>query len=300
MTFEQLSVFVAVAERQHLTHAAAAIGLSPAAVSASIKALEASYNVRLFERVGRGIELNQAGQAFLGEAKAILARANAAALVLSELGGLKRGILEICASQTIASYWLPQKLVHFYQLYPNIELKLNIGNTRMVTQAVLEGTAELGFIEGQMDEPALAVTELAKDQIVVVVAADHPLLKAPPASLAQMLNGLIWVMREQGSGTRSEFERALAAVSMDPAELDIAFTLPSNEAVLSAVIGSRCAAAISGIAAAPMIENGKLVAIDIGLPPRAFLSIKHKERTQSAAARELHQICAQPAFRKIR
>ncbi len=78
MTFEQLSIFVAVAERQHLTRGAAAIGLTPSAVSASIKALEGFYNVRLFERVGRGIELTQAGRVFLDEAKATLARARAA------------------------------------------------------------------------------------------------------------------------------------------------------------------------------------------------------------------------------
>ncbi len=75
MTFEQLSIFVAVAERQHLTKAAEALRLTPSAVSAAIKVLEGFYNVQLFHRVGRGIELTEAGRVFLDEAKAVLSRA---------------------------------------------------------------------------------------------------------------------------------------------------------------------------------------------------------------------------------
>ncbi len=291
MTFEQLSIFVAVAERQHLTRAAQAIGLTPSAVSASIKALEAFYGVRLFERVGRGIELTQAGRLFLPEAKATLARANAAAIVLSELGALKRGVLEICASQTIASYWLPQRLMRFHEIYPDVELRLALGNTRIATQSVLEGSAEIGFVEGTIDEPALTTTHLADDQMVVVVAADNPIADRRITDIGQFIAETSWVMREKGSGTRSEFEAALATLSCDPADLNIAFDLPSNEAVLHALEDSRSAAAVSRIAAAAMIDSGKVRVIDIALPTRAFMAVRHKERRESAAARELRKIC---------
>src|SRR6478672_11496984 len=104
MTLEQLSIFVAVAERQHLTKAAAAIGLTASAVSASIKSLEAFYDVKLFDRFGRGIQLTREGRRLLPKAKETLAQAKATEAVLSELGGLKTGRLDIQASQTIANY----------------------------------------------------------------------------------------------------------------------------------------------------------------------------------------------------
>lgn len=66
MTFEQLSIFVAVAEREHLTKAAFSIGLTPSAVSSAIRNLETSYGVELFHRVGRRIELTNEGRVFLG------------------------------------------------------------------------------------------------------------------------------------------------------------------------------------------------------------------------------------------
>jgi DNA-binding transcriptional LysR family regulator len=117
MTLEQLRVFVAVAERQHVTQAAKALNLAQSAVSAAIAALEAQHGAKLFHRVGRGIELTEAGTLFLVEARAVLARAEAAEMVLSELGGLKRGTLTVQASQTIASYWLPRHLVAFRRAY---------------------------------------------------------------------------------------------------------------------------------------------------------------------------------------
>ena len=108
MTLEQLRVFIAVADRQHITRAAAALNLAQSAVSAAIASLEAQHDTRLFHRVGRGIELTEAGSLFLAEARIVLARAEAAELVLAELGGLKRGTLAVQASQTIASYFPAQ------------------------------------------------------------------------------------------------------------------------------------------------------------------------------------------------
>ncbi|MGA7972648.1 MAG: LysR family transcriptional regulator, partial [Pseudolabrys sp.] len=106
MTLEQLRIFVAVAACEHVTRAAESLRLTQSAVSAAISALESRYNVSLFDRVGRRIELNESGRLFLGEARAVLARAAAAELALSEMSGLKRGTLSVYASQTIASYWL--------------------------------------------------------------------------------------------------------------------------------------------------------------------------------------------------
>ena len=86
MTLAQLRVFVAVAERQHLTRAAEALHVAQSAVSRSIVTLEEEYQVRLFDRVGRGISLSPIGTAFLGEARAVLVRVEQAAQVLQAFG----------------------------------------------------------------------------------------------------------------------------------------------------------------------------------------------------------------------
>lgn len=174
MTVEQLRIFVAVAERQHVTRAAKALNLARSAVSHAVATLEDSFQIRLFNRVGRGIELTEAGRMFLDEARAVLARAAAARLKLSELGELKRGALLVHASQTIAGYWLPSRLMAFRTSYPHIEIRLAIGDTSEVVRGVHDGIAEIGFVEGIIDDPDLVSAVVALDRLVLVVSPSHP------------------------------------------------------------------------------------------------------------------------------
>jgi len=285
MTLDQLAAFVAVAERQHLTQAAAALNLSPSAVSSAIKALETMHGVALFHRVGRGIELTSAGRRFLPDARDMLARAKGTERLLDELAGHDRGVIELQTSQTIANYWLPPRLMRFHAQYPGIEIKLQLGNTTTVTEAVISGTAELGFIEGTIDEPALSSQRVASDRLMIVVSS-----QLPPKDTDDLL-ALSWVMREAGSGTRSAFEAALRAHKIDPAKLDIVMTLPSNEAVLSAVRTSTSATALSEAVVTPFLHNGDLRALPVALDLRAFTLLRHKERPLSAVARAFESFC---------
>ena len=291
MTFEQLVVFVAVAEREHLTQAADAIHLTPSAVSAAIKSLEGYYGVELFHRVGRRIELTSTGKTFLVEAKAMLARVRAAELMLSELGGLQRGNLGVAASQTIASYWLPPVLVGFRSNYPGIQIDLTLGNTRTVAEAVLDGRAEVGFVEGEIEAAALSSVIISEDALMIVVSANHPWSKASSLSVDELVRGSSWVMREEGSGTRSEFENALKRLGGAPSELDVVLTLPSNEAVLSAVRAGHSAAAVSHAAAGIYLQEGILVQAPFELPTREFRLLRHKQRQPSKASLALEAAC---------
>ena len=296
MTLEQLRVFIAVAERQHVTRAAAALNMAQSAASAAIAVLEARHGARLFHRVGRGIELTGAGKLFLIEARAVLARAEAAELVLSELGGLKRGTLAVQASQTIAGYWLPRYLVAFRHERPGIDIRLAVGNTAQVAAAVRQGDADIGFIEGDIDDPLLAIEHIARDQLVIVVGVDHPwseVRRLEPARLTETE----WVLREPGSGTRSVFEAALQDFGVPSGTLRIALELPSNEAVRAAVEAGLGATAISASVAVPSLEAGLLHQVPIELPERNFYVVRHLERHCSKAADALLAMVTAPLTR---
>ncbi|MCJ2065707.1 LysR family transcriptional regulator, partial [Methylobacterium sp. J-088] len=107
MTLDQLRIFVAVAERQHITRAAEALNIVQSAVSAAVSGLEARHAVKLFHRVGRGIELTEAGRSFLGEARAVLARSETAELVWGDLRGLRRGTWRVDDSSNHSRHLLP-------------------------------------------------------------------------------------------------------------------------------------------------------------------------------------------------
>lgn len=278
MTIEQLAIFIAVAERQHLTQGAAAVGLTPSAASAAIKALESVHAVRLFDRVGRRIELTRDGMAFLQEARATLARIRQAEQALDDLGGLQRGTLDIMASQTVANYWLPARLLAFAAAHPGIAVNFVAANTNEVAEAVISGAAELGIVEGHVDASALASRAIFRDRLVAVCA--------PADAIARpRFSDYRWIMREPGSGTRTEFEAGLMGLGIDPASLVVALALPTNEAVLNAVLNSDCAAALSEMVVAPFVAAGRLSVLPFPLPQRNFSLLHHRERRLSAAVK---------------
>ena len=280
MTLDQLRVFVAVAERQHMTRAAEALNLTQSAVSAAIAALEARHDVRLFHRVGRGIELTEAGRGLLADARAVLDRAAAAEQALADRRRLLRGRLVLVASQTIASYWLPRFLARFSAAHPGVAIDLAIANTAGAAEQVLTGAAELGFVEGPVDDPALARWQVGEDAMQLVQAA----APAPGRVGIDALRAARWVMRERGSGTRAVLEAMLAGLGIDPATLTVALALPSNEAVRTAVEAGQGMAALSTLVVAPSLRLGTLHALDVALPPRPFYGLRHKERYRSRAA----------------
>ncbi|QQP91819.1 LysR family transcriptional regulator [Skermanella sp. TT6] len=292
MTLEQLRIFVAVAEREHVTQGARDLNLTQSATSAAIAALEARYAIKLFDRVGRRIALTETGRIFLAEAKAVLARASAAETVLGDLAGLRRGSLGLAASQTVANYWLPRVIHQYRRRYPGIALTLTIGNTEFVSGLVHGGAADLGFTEGEIDAPALTIRPVAEDELVLVVAPGHPWAGRRPEPRDDFPREP-WVFRERGSGTRSIFEAVLPTMGVDPRTLEIRLELPSNEAVRAAVEAGAGATVISRLVAESSLKAGTLVGVDLTLPKRRFYAMRHRERYLTRAAQEFWRLVAE-------
>lgn len=294
MTFEQLRVFLAVADELHMTRAADHLHMTQSAVSASVAALEAACGVRLFHRIGRRITLTEAGESFRPEAQAILARVAQAETVLADLSGLKRGHLALHASQTIANYWLGPLLHRFHGRHPEITLEVTIGNTAQVAAAVREGGADLGFVEGDVDAELLAKTALPGDRLMLVVATDHPWGRGETVRPGDLLD-VPFVLREAGSGTRQIFEQSLARQGIDPRRLKVALELPSNEAVISAVSAGAGATVISELVAAAGLAAGALRFVPLAFPARRFYVLRHGDRYRSRAAEALLALLREPA-----
>jgi DNA-binding transcriptional LysR family regulator len=283
VTLEQLRVFVAVAERQHMTKAAAALNMTQSTASAAIAALESRHGTALFDRVGRGLMLNDTGRTLLPYARDVLAAAAFADGALEDLTGMRRGHLRLGASQTVGSYWLPRHMVAFADRYPAIETSLTIGNTAQITAAVAAGDIDLGIVEGPVAAPNLNGTAIAGDRLVLVAAKGHALAGRKSIGAAELLAAQ-WVVRERGSGTRRESEVALQRFGIDPDARTIALELPSNEAVQAAVRASAMLAVLSELTVASALANGELVRLPLAFPPRAFVVVTHEQRRQSRAS----------------
>ncbi len=294
MTLEQLRIFVAVAEREHVTKAARDLNLTQSAVSAAVSTLEGRFATRLFDRIGRRIALTEAGRTFLGEARAVLARAAAAEAALVDLAGMSKGRLALAASQTVAGYWLPP-LIHRYRLrYPGIAVRVSIANTDAVAALIHDGTADIGIVEGAIDDPALAITTVETDDMVLVVGPDHPWAARKQLSDGELATSA-WVLREPGSGTRAILEAAFAKAGIALSDVEIALELASNEGIRSAVEAGTGAALLSRLVARSALASGALVEAPFGLPQRSFLALRHKERHLTKAATSFLALMAEKA-----
>jgi DNA-binding transcriptional LysR family regulator len=297
MTLEQLRIFVAVAEKQHVTQAARELNLTQSATSAAIAALEERYDIKLFDRVGRGIVLTHTGRTFLSEARAVLARARSAEQTLRDIVALKGGKVVVAASQTVANYWLPPRLQAFQAAHPGIDVTVRIANTERVADDVREGLADIGFIEGDIDDGALSARRIDGDALVVVVGPRHPFAKHKKLP-ADWLTQTPWILREPGSGTREMFERALKKRGVRLSDLKVQLELASNEAIRTAVESGLCATALSDLVVEKSLKASTLVQIDNELAKRSFYVLRHKERHISKAETALLAImtAAKPSY----
>lgn len=296
MTLDQLRVFVTVAQTLNMRRAGELLHLTQPAVSAAVSGLEERHGARLFDRIGRGLALSAAGYSFLPEARAVLSRVADAHRVLQDLAGLARGEVRLAASQTVATYWLPSRMARFVEAHPGIDVSLVAGNSANAIAAVLAGEADLGFVEGDVENPLLSCQRVGGDQLGLYAAPGHGLAGRQVG--VRQLREATWVLREAGSGTRDHLQAGLALLGVELDELRAKLVLPSNGAVLEAVASGSLVAAVSDLAAASRVAAGRLVRLRCEMPRRNFWLVRHRERRSSHAV-EAFMALLQPCDAQI-
>ena len=253
MTFEQLRIFLAVAELLHFTRAAEALYMTQPAVSAAIQSLEAEYGVKLFHRAGRNTQITDAGKLLQMEAQKILEQVALTEQGLRELNNMQQGELKLGASLTIGNYWLPSKISQFKRQYPGISVKCTLGNAEEICQGTAIGLFDLGLVTGEVKasvQNCLRQEVVGSDRLQIVVGKSHSWYKRKEISPEELLT-TTWVMRESGSGAQQVFEQALQSWGIDPTQLNVVLVLNSSEMVKAVVESGVDAAAIPEL----MVQN---------------------------------------------
>lgn len=234
MELRHLRTFAAAAERESFTRAAESLELTQAAVSQQVAALEKELDAKLFERQGRGVQLTEQGRRLYGYARQILDLVAEASRPVGEAEQDLSGNLRI-ATSTVPSEWLlPELLAEFRALWPHVRESLAVSDSSVATAAVEAGEADVGFVGELPRSSKLVAMAVAEDELVLVVAADHPLAGKGTTTLKQLRREAL-IVREPGSGSRRCVERALEEHGLSPAQLTIAMEVNSNDAIRAAV-----------------------------------------------------------------
>ena len=253
LDLHKLRVFVAVAEQEHFSRAAEGLGISQPALTAHVRDLERHFGAPLFERVGRGVRLTDAGRLVQGYARRLLGLAVELDEAVDDLRGLRAGQLRLGASTTIGEYLLPPALGAFCRGYPGVGVTVEIANTGRIADRLRHGELHLGLIGEPLDDPDLECEPYRDDHLVLVVPPGHRWAGAEvsPRELA----GEPLIAREPGSATRDVTEAALAAAG---ATWTAGLELGGTEAVKGAVAAGLGVAFVSACAVEPDLAAGRL------------------------------------------
>ena len=253
----RLHVFRQVAEMRSLTKASKALHLSQPAVTKHIKLLEDELRLPLFIRSRSGVTLTDAGSVFLRhvqESEKLRAR------VLEQLRaptGQLSGRLRLGSSMTIASYYLPDVLVHFKNKYPDIKCDVIEGNTDFIVGLLLDQRIEVGLVEGPCRRREIQTYPFYDDEIIWIASPDDDLAKMKLVSARILLEHSI-ISRELGSGTRKVMETALRQRGIPLAKLNIAQELPGTEAIKRMVAAGAGIGYVSRLSVEAELTSGKL------------------------------------------
>ena len=286
MNLDQLTVFLAVSKHLHFSRAAEELYITQPAVSASVARLETEFSLKLFHRIGRRVELTDAGRFLVREGQYLLEQVSQLERRLLEFNALKRGVLTIGASFTVGNYWLPLALKLFRDSHPTIDVHCGLGNAEQVLEGTSRGEYDLGFISGSLEDPLpdhLISEAVGEESLRVVVGTNHPWFGVPQIDTAQ-LSTVGWVMREKGSGARQMFADGLARLGINIDCLPVSMVLNSSEMVKMLVLQGGGIAALPESMIRQEISLSKLWSIQVdGLTMRqSILMIRHAQREHSS------------------
>jgi DNA-binding transcriptional LysR family regulator len=229
----RLKVFRAVARHLSFTRAAEELLLTQPAVTQQIKALEEDLGAPLFDRSGGHIALTVAGATLLPFAEQLKALSDEAIEAVTHAAGDHTGKLALGASQTIGQYLLPRLVAGFLAEHPRVAVSAISGNSDQMLEALDARRIQLALIEGPAHRKDLHIEPFMRDELVLVVHAQHEWASAEIS--LETLQSAPLLMREFGSGSRRVVEQALAAAGLRKKDLRTVMELDSTEGLLSAV-----------------------------------------------------------------
>ncbi|WP_285724221.1 LysR family transcriptional regulator [Psychromicrobium xiongbiense] len=262
LSLELLSALDVLASSASFSAVAQQFGLSQQAVSQRMGALERTVGCTLFSRSPRGVALTAVGHRLAEQGREVIEAGDRFRSLAVEIAAQRDAELTIAASLTVAEHLLPLWLLAFRRDagVDAVQTHLSTVNSTQVCQAVLDGGAELGFIESSEFPRELNSRVVAHDELVVVVSPRHSWAAERRASLAELLAAPI-LLRETGSGTREVFESALRDVT-GQAPL-IAAEFPSTSAVVTAAINADLPAVVSRLAVRDELATGRVRLIEV-------------------------------------
>lgn len=285
-----LRLLVGVAETHSIGAAARREQISQPSASKSLATLERTLGVPLLVRTPQGSTLTANGRAIADWARRVVDASDDLLGAVAAMREAHAGDLRVAASMTVAEHLVPLWLSQLRQLSPDLHIGLTVANSQQVQEMVASGHADLGFVETPHPDTSLAVSQVGRDELVVVVAPGHPLASAGSLTPGRLAAEPL-IVREAGSGTRETLDALLGSERVEPL-----LELGSNAAIRGAVVAGAGAAVLSRLAVQSELAAGNLVAVPVtGIDlHRPLCAVRRRRRRLSPAGETLLTLATRP------
>lgn len=260
VTFRQLRVFAEVARTGSVQRAAEALHLTAPAVSMQVKEVESQVGLPLFDRTGRRLSLNTAGEYFLVYARRLLGTLKEAEDAMARFTRMESGVLTV-GMVSSAKYFLPALMARFHAEHPAVEVRLRLGNREQLATLMAANEVDLAIMGRPPKTFANRAEPFALHPHGLITAPDHPFAQAEHVP-AVMLAREPFIVREAGSGTRAAMMEYLERWQLEPM---FVMEMDSTEAIKQAVMAGLGVSLVSlhtiglewrnGLLAAPPVEG---------------------------------------------
>jgi len=286
LTLRQLDIFRAIAQHGSTTGASVALALSQSATSAALQELEAALDVRLFDRVGKRLVINDNGRTLLPQAIRLLEAAAQIEQGFQRTDTLRR--LRVGCSTTIGNYIMPLLVELLSRQAPGVQIDVSMGNSADIARQAAQLSIDIGLIEGPCHLPDLTVRPWFEDELVVVAGAADPLACKDSVTLDE-LRDAPWLIRESGSGTAEEVLRLLLP---HLGRWGNTRQVGSSEAIkrmVAAGVGISC---LSYWVVGDLIAQGHLTVLKHDIPPhrRQLYTVHHRDKFISQTLIEFQKV----------
>jgi len=272
ITLRQLRIFDAVARHLSFTQASEELHLTQPAVSMQVKQLEQAVGVPLFELVGKRVFLTEGGQEMQRYCRLIDQLLSEAAQVLEEMKELARGHLRITVVST-ANYFVPRLWATLRTRHPSVSVSLDVTNRAGLIRALASNETDLIIMGQPPEDMDLVAQSFMPNPLVVIAPPSHPLCKMRGIPV-ERLRSETFLVREQGSGTRSLMERVFAEKGLDPAT---PIEMSSTEAIKQGVEAGLGLALLSVHTLDMELALKRLVVLKVqGFPVLRYWYIVHR------------------------
>lgn len=298
LNLHQLATFQVVAKHCSFVRAAEELHFSQPAVSAQICHLENSLGVKLFDQIGRRTHLTQAGEELYLYSQKIFSLIDETLDNIEALRSPHYGRLSVGADTTVGTYVIPGLLGEFHQIYPQVEISLEVLNRASLVDALASNRVDMAIMGKVPSDMPVEIEPFAFNELVLVATPTHRLAGLERVPIEE-LGREHFLLREPGSGTRAALESTFQEADVP---LQISMQVGNNSAIKQGVAAGLGIALISRVALDMELETARLVILDVeGFPVVRHWRLVHvKEKHLSATAKAFKSFLIQHADRRLR